>query len=70
MQTTGNGSPFTAHQPPVQRKDPSPLAHTLVVLVFVGLLIALTTLSAMNSNAAKSKAHSNPRQMPMIHMDR
>ena len=69
-QTSGNGPQFTGNQPVIRRKDPSPVIQALMVLVFAGLLIVFTVLSAMSTNTAKSKTRSNPRQMPMIHMDR
>ena len=69
-QSTGNGGPFPVGQPVVQRNDPNPVVHTLMVLVFVGLLIGLTVLSAVSRDAAKSNARHSPRQMPMVHMDR
>ena len=62
-------APNRVQQPVLRRSDPSPLAHALVVLIFVGLLLGLTLLTTSREHAAE-KTRAGPRQMPMVHMDR
>lgn len=65
-----NGMPSMVQQPVQRRSDPSPLAHVLVVLIFVGLLLGIMALSASKNDASGTKARKAPPPLPMIHQDR
>jgi len=65
-----NRMPSRVQPPVLRRSDPSPLAHALVVLIFVGLLLGIMLLSESKENTSRTKARQAPRQMPMIDMNR